>query len=154
VGGDLATVVDVIGVEAKVQAFVARPIEHRLLHPLALDREHDVEIPRQDPDLQRRLGLAEVVQEREQRDRGGRLLSLGTAQQRDVAVELPTGQQDVALRLQGRVIERTIVVVRIHEQPEPLGRVDAPGVAARLHDAGHGLLAVRLPQIARPWPCQ
>jgi hypothetical protein len=75
-------------VEAEVQPLVGAPLKVERLHPLALEREHDVEIPGQDVDLERRVLLAELVQKLEQAHlgAGGRRLA---AQQGHPAVELP-----------------------------------------------------------------
>ena len=77
------------------------------------------------------LLLAQVVEELEQRDRAARTLGLRTAQQRDVAVELPAGEQDEALRSGRRAVELAVVVVRVDQQTELVDRLGAMKLAGR-----------------------
>src|SRR4029453_12062732 len=52
-------------VEQEAEPRVRHPVEVHPLHPLPLEREHDVEVPREDVDVEVGIRLAERVQERE-----------------------------------------------------------------------------------------
>lgn len=66
---------DVAAVEPERDALVRRPVEEQRLHPLALEREDHVEVPREDADLELGAPFAERVEEGLQRD--GPSLALG-----------------------------------------------------------------------------
>lgn len=62
VRGSGGQTIDVATVEAEAKAFVRHSLENEPLHPLALEREQHVEVPRQHADLELRVPLAQRVQ--------------------------------------------------------------------------------------------
>jgi hypothetical protein len=79
---------DRIVVEDEPEARVGHPIEVDTLHPLPLEREHDVEVPGEYVDVELRVRVAEPVQEWKQTHLciGWRVVA---TKERDAAVELP-----------------------------------------------------------------
>src|SRR6185436_11050712 len=112
------------------------PLEDDLLHPLALRCEDEVEVPRQNADLQAGPRLAEPVEKREQPHRRLRRERLAPAQQLDVTVELPPREEQALLRRQRRPIELAVVVGSVQQKPELFDTMPSPDVM-RFDDAAH-----------------
>jgi hypothetical protein len=129
-------------VEAEVKTLTGHPVKHELLHPLALEREDQVEVPGQDVNLQRGGSLAELIQKLQQ----AYFLTgfdVVAAEELHAAVELPARQQNAVLGFERRLIKRAIVVSGVDQHPRRIGAGRPPDVASRFDDLA--------PLGARPW---
>ena len=124
------------GVEGEADAIVGAPLEGEALHPLALERVDDAEVPGEHVDLELGPSRAELVQEGEQAHRVApalrRVRGLA-AEERHVAVELPAGQEHVALRAHAGFEQRGVVRLAVDEH----GGAVAPPRAKGARDVGH-----------------
>src|SRR6185503_1730384 len=84
-------------IEAEAEIRARHPVKENSLEPLALTREDQVEVPREEVDAKVGSTPAEAVEELQKAHVGaGR--HVGAAQEGNTAVELPARHQDVALR--------------------------------------------------------
>ena len=120
-------------VEQEAEPRVRHPVEVHPLHPLPLEREHDVEVPREDVDVEVGIRLAERVQEGEKPHlRLGRRIA--PTQQQHAAVELPARHEHVSPRCSRALVEGAIVVSRVDQNPGVECSRLPPGVPAEPDD--------------------
>jgi hypothetical protein len=123
-------------VEAKQQPYVGGVVEPQALHPLALQREHHVEVPGQQVYAQRWRTLAQPVQELDQLHLLAATDGVRPPQQLDPAIELPPGDQDVLPGAQGGRMDGAVVVGSVHDHARVDGTHLFPDVLSRRNDVG------------------
>jgi len=121
-------------VEAKHQPFVGGVVEPQALHPLALQREHHVEVPGQQVYAQRGRTLAQPIQELDQLHLLAATDGVRPPQQLDPAIELPPGDQDVLPGPQGGSMEGAVVIGSVYDHARVVGTHLFPYVLARRND--------------------
>ena len=120
--------------EAKVRA--RHPVKDHALEPLALTREDEVEVPREQVDTKLGASPAHAVEELQKAYIGaGR--HVGAAQEWDTAVELPARHEHVALRSADGPVHSVVVVRGVHEHAAVVGVEPTPCVPSDLDDRGH-----------------
>jgi hypothetical protein len=77
-----------IVVEPKAEAGMCHPVEEHALHPLALMRKDEVEVPGQDVDVEGGFVVAQAIEEFEKADVDSNG-DVRASQKRNAAVELP-----------------------------------------------------------------
>jgi hypothetical protein len=120
--------------EAKVRA--RHQVKDHALKPLALTREDEVEVPREQVDTKLGASPAQAVEELQKAYIGaGR--HVGAAQERDTAVELPARHQHVALRAADGAVHGVVVVRGVDEQAAVVGVKPTPYVPSDADDRRH-----------------
>jgi hypothetical protein len=129
----------VLVVEHEVDALVRTPVELQPLHPLALEREHQAVVPGVQVELQLRPRGGGVLDQLEQAHRRAHARRVLAAHERDEAVELPAGDQHVALRAQHGLVDRQVIVAGVDQHAAGADLGDVLAVAARFENRLHGL---------------
>jgi hypothetical protein len=115
-------------VEPERKPPVRAPVELVDGQPLAIQREHHREVPRQNVHAEVAATFHHFVQEVTQ------LLGVAVVRARghepDTAVDVPADDEDAALRLGNRLAHRGEVVGAVDQKTEALRAFDAPAVAA------------------------
>jgi hypothetical protein len=103
------------------------------LEPLALTREDEVEVPREQVDAKLGPSPAEAVEELQKAHvSAGR--DVGAAQDRDTAVELPARHQHVAARPADGPVRGVVVVRGVDDHTAVVGVGPTPCVPSHLDD--------------------
>ena len=119
--------------EAEVEVRARHPVKDEALEPLALNREDEVKVPREQVDAELGPTPAQAVEELQKAYVGaGR--HVRSAQEWDTAVELPARHQHVALRTADGPVHGVVVVRGIDEHAGVVGANPTPGVPSDLDD--------------------
>jgi hypothetical protein len=120
-------------VEAEAEVRARHPVKDRALEPLALTREDEVEVPREQVDAELGPSPAQAIEELQKAYVGaGR--HVGAPQEWDTAVELPARHQHVTLRTADGRVHGVVVVRGIDEHAGVVGVDPTPCVPSDLDD--------------------
>src|SRR5687767_15071231 len=102
-------------IEAEVNPFVCM-FELRRQEPLPFERVDGAVIPRENVNVQVRVSLAQVLQEREKVNVAAVFACLLATNETHMAVELPAGDHQIVTCLTGGFVESAVVGSAVHEQ--------------------------------------
>jgi hypothetical protein len=102
------------------------------LKPFTIQAIENCKVPSENVNVQALVLLAEVIQKREKLYGVGSGVGIATAEQRDIAVELPTRNENIVFGISGRVIKRSVIISAINEQARLGDFADCPAVLLRL----------------------
>src|SRR4026209_2098522 len=102
-------------VEAKRESLVRRPVKVPILEPLTVETIEHCKIPSENGNVQPLVLLAQIIQECEKLYGIRSVVGIAAAKQRDIAIELPTGDEDIILGSSGSLIKCAVVIPAIDE---------------------------------------